>query len=131
MSNLKEDYVSFEVAKLLKEKHFPQDRGSYNHIPYYDEYGNLYEDEQNHIKTHYCAAVAPTQQMAMRFIRECTNYEPHVYCSAVQENGQRLYSYYIYNVVDANEKSIQDHGFVAFEDAVDEMLLYALKNLKL
>lgn len=65
---IEEDYVSFEIAKLLKEKGFEQNT---NLLPYYTDNGNLFTGDINtpHIR-YYNAASAPTLQMAMKWFRE-------------------------------------------------------------
>lgn len=58
-----EDYVSFETAKLLKEKGFDEYCGYYNSDGEYWEY-RVY----NHRGEYYISA--PTLQMAMKWLRE-------------------------------------------------------------
>lgn len=58
-----EDYVSFEIAKLLKEKGFDEYCGYYNNDGEYWEY-RVY----NHRGEDYISA--PTLQMTMKWLRE-------------------------------------------------------------
>lgn len=134
---MKEDYVSFEVAKLLKEKGFDEsietlikndgtiyylDTNSVSkrqHITIKNSEINIYSEDVS----------CPTQQMAMKWLRETTNYELNVFCSEVDKNFKRGYSYDIFNVVDVEEKSHQEHGFNTYEEGVEAALEYTLKKL--
>lgn len=126
---IQEAYVSHKVAKLLKEKGF-------NELCQKEYYANgfliecaknydLYSNTQ--LGENECSA--PTQQRAMRWLRETTNYEPHVWCSSVDEHGKRTYSYEIWNVENTTEKSYQEHNFNFYEEACDSMMEYCLTNL--
>jgi len=68
----KEQYVTFEVAKLLKEKGFDWDCDHY-YKPNGEIVRTFHTDGSRHINSsvlyeHQC--LAPTQQMAMRWLRE-------------------------------------------------------------
>ena len=80
-----EDYVSFETAKLLKEKGFNEYCKSVYHVgsiysvaslEYHDNegYGAVIEEKQNSDFGKYDNAIsAPTLQMAMKWLREVHN----------------------------------------------------------
>ena len=69
---MEEDYVSFEIAKLLKEKGF--DESCYQK---YDDEGYLSFNHVGYINaekpTEDFSALAPTLQMAMKWLREVHN----------------------------------------------------------
>jgi len=81
-----EDYVSFETAKLLKEKEFPQEYDRYHSMVYNEEdYKDEYEVQRMVLETRLVKAgtlssypigvpepkcYCPTLQMAMRWLRE-------------------------------------------------------------
>ena len=81
-----EDYVSFETAKLLKEKGFPQEYDTFHSMVYNEEdYEDEYEVQRMALETKlvkagtlssYPAGVpepkcyCPTLQMAMKWLRE-------------------------------------------------------------
>ena len=79
---INEDYVSFEVAKLLKEKGFDWDCITYyvDYEPNDVKYSMLFENNTTWEKR--CCS-APTHQMAMKWLREEKNIfiviEPHAY----------------------------------------------------
>lgn len=63
MGRITEDYVSFETAKLLKQKGFDE------YCPYYDKEGEFWGYHTvNHKGDDYISA--PTLQMAMKWLRE-------------------------------------------------------------
>ena len=72
MSEIKEAYVSFETAKLLKEKGFSQylgEEGCINTVPYYTLNGQLITCDINTIRQRYvCEAAAPTKHEAIRWL---------------------------------------------------------------
>lgn len=86
---LKEDYVSYEVAKLLKEKGFPQEYDVYHSMVYNEEdYEDEYEIQRMVLETKLVKAgtlssypigvpepkcYCPTHQMAMKWLREVHN----------------------------------------------------------
>ena len=81
-----EDYVSFETAKLLKEKGFPQEYDKYHSMVYNeDDYEKEYEVQRMVLQTRLIKAgtlssypigvpepkcYCPTLQMAMKWLRE-------------------------------------------------------------
>lgn len=136
----KERYVSYEMAKLLKEKGF-----AWRVFNFYDEHGGFSEHigsvyslynwnypTKDEYGSQYCSA--PTQQMACRWLREEHNIHimptigcdvdrtPRIFYGAViasfNKNGDICY----HNPLDEN-------GYNEPEDAVEVALEYALKNL--
>ena len=81
MATIKEDYVSFETAKLLKEKGF--DESCYQK---YDDEGYLSFNHVGYINSESpsddFSALAPTHQMAMKWLREVCNLSVEVYRTA-------------------------------------------------
>lgn len=122
MTTISEDYVSFEVAKLLKEKGFDQDCATY------------YLDGQ--VWRHYHGEVipkgkqiyaAPTQAMAMKWLREAHNI--HIVLSPNKRMGN-LYS----NIIFTNENGeLQPQPcnffFATYEQACEAAIKYCLENL--
>ena len=93
-----EDYVSFETAKLLKEKGFPQEYDIYHSMVYNEEdYEDEYEVQRMVLETKLVKAgtlssypvgvpepkcYCPTLQMAMKWLREVHNLSVEVYRTA-------------------------------------------------
>ena len=126
---IKEAYVGFEVAKLLKEKGF-NEKGV---KVWYDESGEMYYDRreikyqikiENHEKFFQC----PTLQMAMAWLREVHNIFIEIGTS-IDLNGKYHFSY---TVLDKECKYVR-RGYTDFdwdyEDAVEASLKFCLKNL--
>lgn len=102
-----EDYCSFEVAKLLKEKGFNND------YPKGD-----------------CTQYACTLQMAMKWLREVHNIfiviEPHMYDYINEKNSSYVTSLW---QGDNYYENITLKDYSTYEEAVDVTIKYALKNL--
>ena len=83
---MKEELVSFETAKLLKEKGF--DEVWCNHI-YCIGYNTIPEDNEllecdwrNNVKGQFHLALAPTQSLAQKWLREKHNIHVEIYRNA-------------------------------------------------
>lgn len=122
-----EDYVSFEIAKLLKEKGFDEpclmcytsDKklGNYGH---YNSYKN----------SEVFALTAPTLQMAMKWLREVHN----LHCDIGYDDLD-----WFWNILDVSDsvpveerpKMIKDGlaGHKTYEKACEAAIKYCLENL--
>jgi hypothetical protein len=71
MTTITEDYVSFEIAKLLKEKGFGIKEETRGYYPIKgDATGRLMFGAEYHHNTSQVQIAAPTHQMAMKWLRE-------------------------------------------------------------
>lgn len=140
-----EDYVSFETAKLLKEKGFPQEYDIYHSMVYNEEdYEDEYEVQRMVLETKlvkagtlssypvgvpepkcYCC----THQMAMKWLRE-------VYKILILvEYDCPVFSSDIYKMDDIDEYGSAKHISPTFancknyEQACEAALKYSLENL--
>lgn len=116
-----EDYVSFEVAKLLKEKGFKYPTLHY----YYDKDGDLLFSDWR-VDADKNEFVAPTLQMAMKWLR--VNYNIHI--EPRYFSMPNIYRYVIIHSP-ATIENIDSHPqyFNSYEEAVEAALKYSLKNL--
>jgi hypothetical protein len=120
-----EDYVSFEVAKLLKEKGF--DEFTFSN---YNENGII---QFNEVETRVAKGYQrPTHQMALKWLRKV--YHCHVIIGYVFKADAKLtndYVSYCYSVENANTfvEFTQDEWYDSYEEAIEASLLYVLKNL--
>jgi len=82
MATITEDYVSFETAKLLKEKGFEEE--TYGNYYLGGKFDGKFEESSkvNWNKFFKTPIAAPTQQMAMKWLREVHN----VFISIIYEN---------------------------------------------
>ena len=121
---IQEAYVSFETAKLLKEKGF-----DYNGNLWYDKYGVI---------THVVSVIEEpaypciTQQMAMRYLREMYDFN----CQVMLDSWSKEYGscgyYYIINQKNGGFREISPDDSIFFEfyeDAVEAAIKYCLTNL--
>lgn len=131
-----EDYCSYEVAKLLKEKGFDWMCNSY-----YTNLGRVFD----HFCCHYFAddehdrvdiltqTLRPTHQMAMKWLREVHN----KHCDI----GYDIDLGWFFQIIDLKETVEYDYletkcyhteneiGFNSYEEAVEAALKYVLENL--
>lgn len=117
-----EDYVSFEVAKLLKEKGFDK------FIVYgwdeqiFDKENPRYFSLNFDKKEHWISC--PTHQMAMKWLRT----EKNIYIEI-----RRSFDTYLYGVIILKQDGIGiaeiGKTYYYYEDAVEASLKYALENL--
>ena len=123
-----EDYVSFDTAKLLKEKGF-------NDVPvytYYLSYGGFYLSPmavtnkklyaQGHI-------AAPTLQMAMKWLREVHNLEIYPYHDMFQENNKWWYGIEKFTKGCSNCQYEEEPIYSTYEEACEAAVKYCLENL--
>ncbi len=122
-----EDYVSFETAKLLKDKGFDEPC-----LYYYFSDGRI--GKRKGLKDRNCSSVntfsMPTLQMAMKWLRGVHNIviviEPHKYDYINEKNSSYVASlwqgdnYYEY---------ITSKDYPTYEETADAALKYCLENL--
>ena len=130
MNEIKEAYVSFEVAKLLKEKGFNEPCLSYfwgeennKEISYTDfPFTNkqLYSDQ----------ILRPTHQMACAWLRKVHNIfiiiEPHMYDYINERNASCVASLW---QGDNYYENILSKDYPTYEDTVEAAIKYSLENL--
>ena len=118
MATITEDYVSFETALLLKKKGFEQ-------VGCEKQYNTLGD-----LCVGYCyGPVAPTLQMAMKWLREVHNIH-------VVPKFDFYAGYYTGRIYDGRRESAvekEDYiavvGNITYEQASEEAIKYTLENL--
>ena len=130
-----EDYVSYEIAKLLKEKGFDCAckvwYSEYTSQFGGEKYTSIEFDNHNKFNENYkfiCSA--PTHQMALKWLREVHRIETHIVLSELNADNSRKYMFDIYSSdINRDFDSVQKEGFNSYEQAVEAAILYILKNL--
>jgi len=148
-----EDYVSFEVAKLLKEKGFDEwcfkcygvavlhngvdisfdeecdlkDEGRENEIEYV-EGGRLYDYGCNNREKVRAVWAAPTLWVAMKWLREEKGIAVIPVISSVLDNEKFLWDVKIV-VAKTNDTYSQGWVYEKQEDACERAIKYCLENL--
>ena len=126
---IKEDYVSVEVAQLLKEKGFlkEEDLRITQNLSFYDNIGlrhNLNKYYNSLILDKIDFVVAPTHQMAMKWLRE-------VYGLIISIEYQIIcptWKWRIY-IKSSDDKHTNFQHYNKYEEAVEAALKYCLENL--
>lgn len=125
-----EDYVSFETAKLLKEKGFDEYYPLWYNLDkptegplFYKEIGwyghNSYDYNGRRIVS------APTLQMAMKWLREVHNIVIEITSIWIKGFG---YNYIVRIVVEGEtKKSLKHYNY--YEEACELSIKYSLENL--
>lgn len=140
MKQITEDYVSFETAKLLKEKGFDEIT-----FTWYTGKGkfcvgkNNFDDyHMNHLSNMAVArdknkCSAPTQQKAMKWLREVHHYYIQVMLDSWACGGHLGYYVVIQKTDSDFEMMLQDAVdevfYQTYEEAVEAALKYTLENL--
>ena len=132
MNMIKEDYVSFEIAKLLKEKGF--DCGC---DMYYTEIGSVKYTQlkynHNEIKNRYSR---PTHQMATKWLREV--HDVFIKIDMIQDGMYDIINDFVYKEpifqyeiigINGNDAYKLRGGFNLYEEAVEAAIKYCLENL--
>ena len=129
-----EDYVSFEIAKLLKEKGFDEYCYRYYHTSKYVSYSDT---KQRNLELFPDSYSAPTLQIAMKWLREKYNY--HIiatpeYSDVEYMPGQWQEEFlgWKYTIIPFNgNKSIMHPSVysITIESAYEAAIKYCLENL--
>lgn len=142
---INEDYCSFEVAKLLKEKGFLKgiDLRITQNLSFYDNIGlhhNLNKWYDSLIQDKIDFVVAPTHQMAMKWLREVYHIEINITFGFPFIDGKQQYKYFWsivrvcdnhleYPMDDPNSAYYNEEMADYYEEAVEAALKYSLENL--
>lgn len=130
---IQEDYVSFEIAKLLKKNGFECEKDSitamYNELGKFhslstavDEYYYDYNDFDEY------DYVAPTLQMAMKWLREV--YELYIEISLScdrEDKNAKIFDTSIFNIHNQRYKKLSN--IQGYEEACESAIKYCLENL--
>ena len=128
-----EDYCSYELSQLLKEKGF---EGVCEYA--YSNKGNYFEVDRGNFDEVYC--LRPTHQMAMKWLREVHHIEILITFGFPFIDGKEQYKYFWSAVIVCNnhlEYPMNDPNNVvyseemadSYEEAVEAALKYSLENL--
>lgn len=115
-----EDYVSFETAKLLKEKGFDEST-----LWFYVGDGTKYKAHKTLNEDWYRR---PTLQMAMKWLREKKGIAIIPVLSSILDNEKFFWNINIV-VAKTNERYSQGWIYENQEDAFDTAIRYCLENL--
>jgi hypothetical protein len=122
---MKEELVSFETAKLLKEKGFDT---PLNMFYRHGKLQTFVEDNYNLGIEELCSA--PTQSLAQKWLREKHNIHVEIYKIPVTNEGN-MYGCYVCRWIDRiQSNSIYESYFKTYEEALEEGLKQGLMLIK-
>lgn len=124
-----EDYVSFETAKLLKEKGFDEYCGYYSSDGEYCGYCVYNHRGEDYIS-------APTLQMAKKWLREVHNIHINIDIHYLHFANQNGWMYIITKILENGIDYIDSEGdendkyfYSTYEEACETAIKYCLENL--
>lgn len=119
-----EDYISYEVAKLLKEKGF---EGACDYA--YSNKGNYFEIDRSNFDEVYC--LRPTHQMAMKWLREI-HWVISIIPKSFYADGKCTswtYSIWADDNLEIDGEEEWENIYGSYEEAIEAALKYSLENL--
>lgn len=128
-----EDYCSYEVAKLLKEKGFDEScRAVYEEEVL--RINTLCDYHNSELSSYICA---PTHQMAMSWLREINNIivviEPHVYDYPNEKTSSYVFAIWqgdnYMEIYSYKNSGLHGISYPTYKEAVETALKYCLENL--
>ena len=140
-----EDYVSFETAKLLKEKGFPQEYDRYRSLVYNEkDYVDEYEVQRMILEIRLVKAgtlssypvgvpepkcYCPTLQMAMKWLREVHNI--FIAINMIPDTIQKPYFFkpYVGRKIYNFPLDYSVEFYTTYEEACEAAIKYCLENL--
>ena len=128
MAQITEDYVSFETAKLLKEKGFDEVTSKW-YLKYKGEYTLVSRGTAEHPDS---SIDVPTLQTAMKWLREKHNQNVTVNAHNNVARLKTIYYAEVQNLSEPAEKSFCVNGCIfkdTYEQACEAAIKYCLENL--
>lgn len=132
MEQITEDYVSFETAKLLKEKGFENNNGMLlgKSGRHYNKYETFPSKDMAIEASIDCEDKCPlvTLQMAMKWLRKVHNL--HIAVIVAYNHLPRRYEAHIMKLEDIDDFILHQRvDFASYEEACEAAIKYCLENL--
>lgn len=123
---IKEAYVNFDTAKLLKERGFGIKEETRGYYPIKgDATGRLMFGSEYHHNTSQVQIAAPTHQMATKWLRDV-----HDISIELITTRRNCWGYYVCKILDNTTEDLHDSNyFNTYEEAVEAALKYCLEHL--
>ncbi len=122
---IREDYVSFKTAKLLKEKGFDLECDYLyvdGEIRRAQGYACNWNSGETILTDYVNECSAPTLQTAMKWLKKVHNLHVEVHYNT-------FWDYYQYIILYRGEKIESDMAYHSFEDAAEAVIKFCLKKL--
>ena len=126
--NIQEDYVSFEIANLLKEKGFDEPCHAY-----YEDNGTFRESYsacaiRNITNPCFFGIASPTLQMAMKWLRKVHNLYTNIWADPKDAENNDFNTIFRAQVYNGNS-NYGTSEYSTYEDAAEAAIKYCLENL--
>ena len=123
-----EDYISFETAKLLKEKGFDEYCYGYYYTSKYMSYGDI---KQRNLELFPDSYSAPTLQMVMKWLRELKRCIIVIIPKWFTPYGCAKYAYSIWadDNLEIDGEVDKDTEYDTYEETCEAAIKYCLENL--
>jgi hypothetical protein len=125
---MKDQIITFETARLAKEKGFWLTAASWREsMTFYDKNGRFIESMMGNdcFPDQY---YAPTQSLLQKWLREKHNM--HVYCIPMAHTYDRDFDHYCFEVFHKLVYYEPDGTYSSYEEALEAGLVYALNLIK-
>ena len=125
-----EDYVSFETAKLLKEKKFNAECRAY-YITYKDKSLKLClaSGSANFNNKAPSRTSAPSLGLAMKWLRELYDIEIYPYHSSISRLASWFFTIERFYYTESKQLHLSDDYYLSYEEACEDAIRYCLENL--
>ena len=120
-----EDYISFDIAKLLKDKGFDADITTYR--DYFIQNGNIVISLQECLSKD--RFKTPTLQMAMKWLREVHNLKIYPNHDNFQEQHNWWFGIYKFSKGYSDFIYESDSIYPTYEESCEAAVKYCLENL--
>ena len=132
-----DEYISFETAKLLKEKGFPQELGEAgcaNTIPYYLQHGTMVTRDLGTVRlSGHPEAAAPTIQAVLKYLRERLGFfvtvSPRMQSTGTASKVKRVMGYKCTVMMPNEPYKVVVGEYDKWEQAEEAGIVYILDNI--
>lgn len=137
---MKEQIITFETSKLLRDKGCDIKQNIFNNVQYYNYLGELNGDQTDYLRARirkedtdpFNIYVAPSQSLVQKWLREAHNIG--VFClpktlypdNAIYLNGE----YHIFIIENNREHCEYDGVYLGYENALEVAIQEGLKLIK-
>ena len=129
---VKESYVDFDTAKLLKEKGFDEECRGFFHTAFESPRLSTWNIDRKNSDYKECVS-SPTYQMVMAWLRAKHNIMVEIYLPHEYEHEEEIwdgkYCFELFSLTNGHSIFWDETEYSTYEDAVEAACVYSLENL--